>query len=1029
MAARALILGSLVRLALRIREFALDRPALRRALRIVGHPILLVLHRAGGRLPPPPMADPASEPVLHLPLDYASGTLARPPRIAVLLHAYEPALLGEMAEHLRNIPYPADLFVSTDTDAKRSAVSRAFVGWTGRIDIRVLPNRGRNIAPQLTGFRDVFARYELLLFLHTKQSSHTDALAGWRKFLLDNLAGSPDLVRGVVEAFARLPSLGVLAPRTYPAVRPHMTFGANFAACRALAERLGLALAPDSPLDFPAGAMFWARSAALKPLLDLDLSVRDFEPEAGQKDSTLAHAIERMVFYACELAGFRWARAGHAGGLAAPETLIRASAPAMLRRCLTDGGRALLLPGRRPNPAFGLDRYMLQTPAERKAEFRAACQAELDQFLTSGERLALPHSETPDVSVLLVLFDQAELTYQALRSLKFTLDVPAEVVIVDNASSDRTAELLERLDGVRIVRNPENRHFLRAANQAARLAVGRQLLFLNNDARTAPGAVRQALDRLDAEPDLGAVGGKIVLLDGTLQEAGSIVWRDGATLGYGRGQDPFAPEFQFRRDVDYVSGAFLMTPRSLFDQLGGFDRAFAPAYYEETDYCLRLWAAGRRVAYDPAIEIAHFEFGSSDPGSGQALQARNRTLFVAKHAEALARQPERGARPLVARMRDDWSGRLLIIEDQVPNPALGAGHPRAVDLLKAARAASWFVTLYPLVYADADYASAYQWLPADAEIAAERGQAGLAPFLRERAGYYDAVVVSRPHNMDLFLQALGQAPGFIARERVIYDAEAIFAERDRAQRLQASQAAPHAAPAADASRTLKTELAMARAAGQVLAVSEAEAEQFRAAGARDVRVLAHALKVEPTPSHFVARRDFLFVGALDDDYGPNVDSLAFFVEEVAPVLDRLLGDYRLRVVGHAAGRARALAGPKVEILGRVEDLRPLYDQARVFIAPTRFAAGIPMKVHGAAAAGLPTVATSLLARQLGWRDGAELLVADSAEAFARACLRLHAEPEAWMTIRAGALARVARDCDPALFRRTVADVLRTAKYR
>ncbi|WP_091735181.1 rhamnan synthesis F family protein [Phenylobacterium immobile] len=1012
---RAATLGALVGLAGSIREYAMDRPGLRRVLRVIGHPILLGLHRAGGRLPAPAMTDPKGEPVLHLPLDYASGVLAEPPKIAVLLHAYEPAVLPEIIAHLRNIPYPADIFISTDTEAKRLACAAAFFDWPRRTEIRVLPNRGRNIAPQITGFRDVLGRYQLVLFLHTKLSTHTDALAGWRKFLLDNLLGSPDLVRGVVEAFTRLPNLGVLAPRTFAAVRPHMVWGDNFAASRDLAERLGVALSPDSPLDFPAGAMFWARTAALKPLLDLDLTVEDFDPEAGQKDGTLAHAVERLIFYACELAGLRWARAGHAGGLSAPETLIRASAPAMLRRCLTDGGRAVLLPGRRPKPAFGLDRYVLETPDERKAGFRSQCQTELDAFLASGERLVLPTQDAPVVSVLLVLFNQAELTYQALRALKFTLDVPAEVIIVDNASSDQTGGLLNRIDGARIVRNVENKHFLRAANQAARMAKGRYLLFLNNDARTMPGAVAHAAARLDAEPDLGAIGGKILLLDGTLQEAGSIVWRDGACAGFGRGDDPFAPEFQFRRDVDYVSGAFLMTPRAVFEALEGFDRAFAPAYYEETDYCLRLWASGRRVAYDPAIEIAHFEFASSSAASGQALQARNRKLFVAKHAEALARQRDHAARRLDARMRDDWGGRLLIIEDQVPNPQLGAGHPRAVDLLRAARSASWFVTLYPLVYADADYETAYEFLPPDVEIAAERGQAGLVQFLRERAGYYDAVIVSRPHNMELFLQALSQAPTFIARERVIYDAEAIFAVRDSS---------------GDPSRALKAELDLARAARMVLTVSAAEAQAFREGGARDVRVLGHALRADPTASAFEDRRDLLFVGALDDDYGPNADSLAYFVEEIMPLLDkRIGGDWRLKVAGHAAGRARSLAGPRVQVLGRVDDLRPLYDQARVFIAPTRFAAGIPMKIHGAAAAGLPVAATGLLAGQLGWSDGREMLVGDTADAFAAACAQLYTDGAVWRAVRAAALARLARDTDPQVFERTIADALRVTKTR
>jgi GT2 family glycosyltransferase len=159
-----------------------------------------------------------------------------------------------------------------------------------------------------------------------------------------------------------------------------------------------------------------------------------------------------------------------------------------------------------------------------------------------------------------------------------------DIIIVDNNSSDDTASLLDRLEGATIVRNSANMHFLKAANAGAREARGRYILFLNNDAQVHPGSIQAAIETLEKSGDIGAVGGKLILPDGSLQEAGSIVWRDGSCLGYGRGGDPFAPEYMFRRDVDYCSGAFLLTRRETFMRLGGFDEAYQPFYYEETDF-------------------------------------------------------------------------------------------------------------------------------------------------------------------------------------------------------------------------------------------------------------------------------------------------------------------------------------------------------------------------------------------------------------------------------------------------------------
>ncbi|WP_419653310.1 glycosyltransferase family 2 protein, partial [Thiolapillus sp.] len=213
-----------------------------------------------------------------------------------------------------------------------------------------------------------------------------------------------------------------------------------------------------------------------------------------------------------------------------------------------------------------------------------------------------------------------------------------EVVIVDNDSTDETERLLERVDGATIIRNDENKGFLLACNAGAKVAKGKYLLFLNNDAVLLDDSVSKAVQVIEQGDGIGAVGGKILLLDGSLQEAGSLVWNDGSCLGYGRCDLPDKPEYMFRRDVDYCSGAFLMVPLALFDELGGFDPVFAPAYYEETDFCLRLHENGYKVIYEPSISILHYEFGSSQGNDATSLQKRNRKAFVANHPEYLGRK-------------------------------------------------------------------------------------------------------------------------------------------------------------------------------------------------------------------------------------------------------------------------------------------------------------------------------------------------------------------------------------------------------
>jgi GT2 family glycosyltransferase/glycosyltransferase involved in cell wall biosynthesis len=659
--------------------------------------------------------------------------------------------------------------------------------------------------------------------------------------------------------------------------------------------------------------------------------------------------------------------------------------------------------------------------AEAKTAFRAEKQAEFEAFLASGHPLVLPRAEKPLVSIVLILWNQAELSYACLTALAAETAIPIEVVIADNASSDRTNELLAQTEGAIVQRNDSNLGFLLAVNKAVQEATGEHVLLLNNDAVMRPGALRAALETLTETDDIGAVGGRIILLNGRLQEAGSIIWQDGSCLGYGRNLPPESPEVMFRRDVDYCSGAFLLFRRALFVEMGGFDARYAPAYYEETDFCLRLWQRGLRVVYEPHAVLDHFEFGSSEKsGQALALQQKNRLLFLEKHQAFLARQwaPDL-QNVLAARTRAPEGGteRVLIIDDRVPLPPLGSGFPRACHLLDVIAQTGRQVTFYPVDRPQETWEAIQQWLPPTVEVMLDQGRAGLSAFLKARRGLYDTVLISRPHNMELLRALLKDEPDLLGKARLIYDAEAVFAVREKHRaRLFGS-----ANDVARAERDIDTELKLASIAQRIVTVSSGEASHFLRRGYRDVRVIGHGITPHPTPRAFAARRNLLFVGLLQDDGSPNVDSLQWFARDVAPRLPQHLSEaVELQVVGRTGAKALdELPTGCLRLIGPVDDLIPIYDRSRVFVAPTRFAGGIPHKIHEAAAYGVPVVATSLLAEQLGWTDGVELLTADDPDAFARQIARLYQNEALWTRLRNAALARMAEDCDPQEFARRV----------
>jgi glycosyltransferase involved in cell wall biosynthesis len=168
---------------------------------------------------------------------------------------------------------------------------------------------------------------------------------------------------------------------------------------------------------------------------------------------------------------------------------------------------------------------------------------------------------------------------------------------------------------------------------------------------------------------------------------------------------------------------------------------------------------------------------------------------------------------------------------------------------------------------------------------------------------------------------------------------------------------------------------------------------------------------------------------VSDDTAPNADSIRWIVGELLPRLCARLGDgVRVVIAGrHDAFTCPGLNHPSVELKGMVDDLRPLFERARVFLAPTWFGAGIPIKVQWAAAFGVPVVASPLIARQLGWQPGIELSVAENADAFADCCCRLFGNQAVWQRQREAARARVQIDCSRDAFRKTLEQSLATTR--
>ena len=396
---------------------------------------------------------------------------------------------------------------------------------------------------------------------------------------------------------------------------------------------------------------------------------------------------------------------------------------------------------------------------QREAESRPLDETQTKRLFKDAARRALPIfgrtpidftlSGPPALSVVVVAHNQIELTMNALASLRENFPGPTELILVDNGSTDETTGISRYVRGAKIIRNTSNEGFVTANNIGFEAATADVTLLLNNDVRLGFGAIAAAMRRIASDPKIGAVGAKIVRTNGMLQEAGCILWRNGDTLGYMRDAPADAPEANFVRDVDFCSAAFLLMRTSLARELGGFDADFSPAYCEDVDLCLRIWEAGFRVVYDPAVVVEHLEYGTSSKLRATAtLMQRGRTKLVAKHRDRLRFQlPKNAHMAIYARARRSGRGRVLFIEDRVPLRRFGSGYVRSNDIIAAMGRLGWNVTVFPMLPFDYGRLSLFADFPDTAELMHTRIVADLEAHLEERNRYYDRVWIARTHNL------------------------------------------------------------------------------------------------------------------------------------------------------------------------------------------------------------------------------------------------------------------------------------------
>src|SRR6266581_4632884 len=604
--------------------------------------------------------------------------------------------------------------------------------------------------------------------------------------------------------------------------------------------------------------------------------------------------------------------------------------------------------------------------------------------------IEFPVHEQVEISIIIPVFNQLRFTQACLASLQENQGTERfEVIVVDDCSTDGTAEAVALMPGVVYMHNETNSGFIASCNRGAEKARGNYLTFLNNDTLVRDGWLSALVRTFAEEPLAGIVGSKLVYPDGRLQEAGGIIWQDASGWNYGKFDDASKPEYNYLREVDYCSAEALMIPKALFESVGGFDSRYSPAYYEDTDLAFKVRQAGYKVLYQPLSEVIHYEgaTGGTDLKTGtKKHQDINRSTFAKTWAAQLVTKPANGDAEF---LRQAPTGRknILVIDHYVPSPDRDSGSLRMFQVLKLLRQLGHRVTFIPDNLANVPlYTRKLQ--KRGIEVVYHPYVKNVRDYLISHGSDFDIVVLSRcdfarKHIADVRLHA--------PQSRIIFDTVDLHFVRES----RGAELTDNLELRQKAQEKQRLEYDLIEQADETWVVSSVEHQILKEKWpAKSIEIVSNIVDVPGSATPFSLRRDFLFIGGFQ--HPPNTDAVLYFTEAIYPLVNEHLSDAKFYIIGEKPPpEIVSLATENVIVTGLQTDIRPFFDSVKLSVAPLRFGAGVKGKINQSMAYGVPVVATSLAVEGMMLTDHEDVLVADEPEDFARALLELYESEGLW----------------------------------
>jgi GT2 family glycosyltransferase/SAM-dependent methyltransferase len=578
----------------------------------------------------------------------------------------------------------------------------------------------------------------------------------------------------------------------------------------------------------------------------------------------------------------------------------------------------------------------------------------------SQKKINFPFYSKPLVSIIICVYGKIDYTLNCLKSiLEAKVKLSYEIIIIDDCSPDLTHKELKKINNIKLYKNSENLGFIKSCNFAAKKAIGEYLVFLNNDTLVTENWLEELYLTFSNFNKVGLVGSKLIYPNGALQEAGGIIFKDASGWNYGNGQDKDHIDYNYARDVDYCSGASIMILKKIFEDLGGFDEYYLPAYYEDTDLAFKVRKKGFRVIYQPLSEVIHYEGVTSgkDLNSGvKKYQLINQNKFFTRYQNSLNHHFNNGENLQLA--IDKFSHKsVLVVDTTTPTPDRDSGSIDTFNKLMFLKNYGFKVTFIPLHnFAKINgYTKNLQKIGIKCVYHPYFNKDNIKNFFKNPNNSFDLILVNREENFNTFHSL--KKKYFLNSKLWLHNVDLNFIRLTRQARVEKNfQLIKYA------KKIKLSEILNNKNADISTVVSNFEKDYFQKKKIQCELLPLFREKNKEKIKTFKQRQGIVFVAGFN--HLPNQDALVYFLDEILPLLNKSLPDVKFSVLGNNLPNKLKKKIYENRNCNYFENLSNIeldntLNEHKIGIAPLRYGAGIKGKIVTYIANDLPFIASNI----------------------------------------------------------------------